>query len=1214
MSNNLGKSIPSVVGKIQGHQEACATISNAFFRGYSAYDLAVLNGYEGTEEEWLASLHGKDGIDGIDGVNGRGIDKVVKTSNINNVDTYTIYYTDNTTGTFVIKNGIDGIDGKNGRGIVRIAKTSSSENVDIYTIYYSDATTSNYYVTNGVNGQDGTSIVVEIVANTESEYILKFTNGNSVFITPNLLANVDLTKYAKKEWVEDKNYLTQHQDISGKANVSDLATVATSGSYNDLSNKPVIPTVPTNISDFNNDAGYQTASNVSTSISTALSSVLSYKGTVATVNALPSLNNKIGDVYHVTADGSEYAWNGSAWEELGSSVDLTGYATETWVENQGYLTQHQDISGKANSADLAMVATSGSYNDLIDKPVISTGADWDASEGEDGYVENRPLYKENSYIELINDTYYIINHLAESSEIGHPEWVGWYFGLIDELPYITLNNNEFYKVIFNGTEYFMPTNKVVEDKYIIGNLSDWMGAETDPSNFEYPFFILTDENSDSTRIQFLTQDSTMTEITLSVYKNDFIYHKLDSNYLDTENIIATHTYVDDALLNKVNSADLAMVATSGSYADLSNKPTIPTKTSDLTNDSGFITGYTETDPTVPAWAKASTKPSYTASEVGALPSTTVIPTKTSDLTNDNGFVTQEDVKKQILSDDYTEEKVPYLYRETPYSVASVEEEIVGGTVGWNQLVNPSFNFNSPTTVYGVTFTRNADGSISISGTLTGNTNCYIQISNNNNITAGHRFYVNSGSKSGLVKIWYNGSSGIKPRVEGIDTIGALGNGFYIRINGEGTSVNETIRPQVHDLTACFGSTIADYLYGLEVSSTGAGVSKLKEWGFFTEDYYEYCEPTLKSVEGLVSKKTVGFNQWDEEWERGVINGKVPEVALHSKNFCKILPNTTYYATCGKTDGGSQNRYYFRIFFYDASKNLISSGYYNNITFITPENAAYFKIETNTSTVIYGNVYNHDICINLSDPTRNGQYEPYESHSYPLDSEVVLRGIPKLDSNNNLYYDGDVYPADGNGSRRYGLCDLGTLDWGYNQNYSCWNTSGLASLVKRHSTQSEMINNCAETYVVDPVGALNGQNFTDGKYILGTSGNLFLRNGSTTTPPTGLFIYELATPTTFTAQPYHNPQIVGDTEEFVTTGIIPVGHETKCYAGTMNLINSKADKTTTYTKTEVDTALSAKAGTSVATTSSNGLMSSTDKGRLDDLYADYSSALTALGVN
>ena len=46
-------------------------------------------------------------------------------------------------------------------------------------------------------------------------------------------------------------------------------------------------------------------------------------------------------------------------------------------------------------------------------------------------------------------------------------------------------------------------------------------------------------------------------------------------------------------------------------------PVVPTKTSDLSNDSGFITGYTETDPTVPAWAKAASKPTYTAAEIGA---------------------------------------------------------------------------------------------------------------------------------------------------------------------------------------------------------------------------------------------------------------------------------------------------------------------------------------------------------------------------------------------------------------------------------------------------------------------------------------------------------------------------------------------------------------------------------------------------------------------
>lgn len=47
--------------------------------------------------------------------------------------------------------------------------------------------------------------------------------------------------------------------------------------------------------------------------------------------------------------------------------------------------------------------------------------------------------------------------------------------------------------------------------------------------------------------------------------------------------------IDDELDLKADTADLAEVATSGSYNDLSNKPSIPTKTSDLTNDSGFIT-------------------------------------------------------------------------------------------------------------------------------------------------------------------------------------------------------------------------------------------------------------------------------------------------------------------------------------------------------------------------------------------------------------------------------------------------------------------------------------------------------------------------------------------------------------------------------------------------------------------------------------------------
>ena len=52
------------------------------------------------------------------------------------------------------------------------------------------------------------------------------------------------------------------------------------------------------------------------------------------------------------------------------------------------------------------------------------------------------------------------------------------------------------------------------------------------------------------------------------------------------------------------------------------------------------TGSEEIDPTVPNWAKQPNKPTYTADEVGALPDTTKIPSKTSDLQNDSGFLTE----------------------------------------------------------------------------------------------------------------------------------------------------------------------------------------------------------------------------------------------------------------------------------------------------------------------------------------------------------------------------------------------------------------------------------------------------------------------------------------------------------------------------------------------------------------------------------------------
>ena len=75
-------------------------------------------------------------------------------------------------------------------------------------------------------------------------------------VTLSSLANWDVLTYnsSSNHWVNT----TKATFLSGYVLASSLATVATSGSYNDLTNLPTIPTVPTNVSSFTNDAGYLT--------------------------------------------------------------------------------------------------------------------------------------------------------------------------------------------------------------------------------------------------------------------------------------------------------------------------------------------------------------------------------------------------------------------------------------------------------------------------------------------------------------------------------------------------------------------------------------------------------------------------------------------------------------------------------------------------------------------------------------------------------------------------------------------------------------------------------------------------------------------------------------------------------------------------------------------------------------------------------------------
>ena len=92
-------------------------------------------------------------------------------------------------------------------------------------------------------------------------------------------------------------------------------------------------TVPTNNNELTNGAGYQTASDVSSAISSAIGDITGIEYQI--VEELPGTGEK-GVIYLISNDGSgqniydEYIWTGTAFEKIGTTdVDLSNYWSKT---------------------------------------------------------------------------------------------------------------------------------------------------------------------------------------------------------------------------------------------------------------------------------------------------------------------------------------------------------------------------------------------------------------------------------------------------------------------------------------------------------------------------------------------------------------------------------------------------------------------------------------------------------------------------------------------------------------------------------------------------------------------------------------------------------------------------------------------------------------------------------------------------------------------
>ena len=346
------------------------------------------------------------------------------------------------------------------------------------------------------------------------------------------------------------------------------------------------------------------------------------------------------------------------------------------------------------------------------------------------------------------------------------------------------------------------------------------------------------------------------------------------------------------------------------------------------------------------------------------------------------------------------------------------QKYMGKSLVWNQCVNAETStFNE------CTITKNANGTYTVSGA--GSVARYKTLTPNGFGAIGHkllyRFHILSGSGVAVYDAGNLTPSGgyLSADKEMIYTQEALATWTLIR--AANATDDGTFSFVIFDLTLMFGA-------GNEPST----VAEFE--ALFPKPYYAYNAGTIIS-NNADSIETVGFNQWDEvATETGYIsdNGNVVTGygdRFASTNLISVFPNTTYYIYCPAYSIGS---YGIRIAWYDENGDLISvsNRYVNSIE--SPSNAHFMRFAVHTE---YGSsTYNHDICINISDPTKNGTYEPYEK----LTTQIGLGEFQVKDSEGNvitvngLKSAGSVYdeidPARKKYIKRVGVVDLGTLTW------------------------------------------------------------------------------------------------------------------------------------------------------------------------------------------
>lgn len=444
-------------------------------------------------------------------------------------------------------------------------------------------------------------------------------------------------------------------------------------------------------------------------------------------------------------------------------------------------------------------------------------------------------------------------------------------------------------------------------------------------------------------------------------------------------------------------------------------------------------------------------------------------------------------------------------------------EVAGNSIAYNQNSKIS---RTPATIGGLTFATNDDGSLSISGTSTGEEN--ISIGDFAEVS-GHKFL----AKTNFITGKPTASSGYWIKWKSVGYGKDYGDGIIFTADGTGnakvvftadsanTVVNSKLLIQVFDLT----------LMGLDsVSTVEEARSELLKRGVNIDEYNEYSAGEIRNtkVTGVVTRP---YNLFDEESANavhGYINSAngVLSLAGSDNNYAEEeyinVVGGMSYSFSTKYSAAEINN--LGIGCYDKDKNFItrislySQNAYNSFTL--PANCCYIRF----SFALYSDktveLTNNQICFHLS--TLRTGYAPYKEPKAISFASTELLGAG--DAHDTI----EVVEGNVAGIQRYnlvhvkrvGTVDLGTLSWNYDSINSRFISSKPLSGSKIVSSSANKPQFTCAKYV-----SIDLNHFADMAISQYTNGNIYIKDTTYTdatafkTAMSGVILnYELATPT------------------------------------------------------------------------------------------------------